>query len=70
MIRLPPEIRTVNVFPAIPSDALMCLGEPSVPDSVQTDAELAAWTEAVRLAAEDCRAKLGWLHDLVATWPR
>lgn len=70
VIQLPPVERVVNIFPAIPSDALACLGEPLVPDIVETDTQLAAWTESVSNAGADCRAKLGWLRDLVATWPR
>lgn len=70
IIRLPPEVRTEYVYPSVPADALACLLEPMVPATVNTDTELAAWAESVRNAGEDCRAKLGWVRDLVATWPK
>jgi len=56
-------------FPAIPPDALACLSEPDLP-MIETDAQLAVWAEEVRRAGQDCRARIGWLRNLVATWPK
>src|SRR5262245_11695379 len=66
-VRLPPEIRTVVEYPTIPPESLTCRPEPSVPDA-KTDVDLALWTEALRLAGAECRAKLDAIRDLVATW--
>ena len=69
-IRLPAETRTEYVYQSVPQEALACLAEPPVPAAVDTDAQLAAWAQALRDAGADCRAKLNWLRDLVATWPK
>lgn len=72
--RLPPEVRTEYIFPRIPSDALMCLGEVVVPEAITIeggeDAQAAVYSDEQAAAGADCRAKLGWLRDLVATWPK
>jgi hypothetical protein len=54
----------------VPPDALACLLEPPAPGSAETDVDLARWTQEVRDAGADCRAKLEWLRALVATWPK
>jgi len=69
-IRLPPVETTRLVYPSVPPDALVCLSEPTLPDNVTRDTELAAWAESVRNAGRDCREKLDWIRALVATWPR
>ena len=66
-VRLPPEIRTVYEYPAIPSDSLACLREPVVPEA-KTDVDLALWAQAVRESGADCRVKLDAIRNLVATW--
>ena len=70
VIQLPPVEVVRNVYPPISTDALVCLGEPLVPDSVETDAGLAIWAEDTRTAGADCRARLDWIRAYVATWPR
>ena len=67
IIRLPPEIRTVYEYPAIPAESLACLREPTVPDA-RTDIDLALWAQAVREAGAGCRAKLDAIRNLAATW--
>ena len=67
VVRLPPATRTVYEYPAIPAETLTCLREPSAPNA-KTDIDLALWTQAVREAGADCRAKLDAIRKLVATW--
>lgn len=67
VVRLPPEIRTIYEYPTIPAESLSCLREPAVTEAM-TDIDLALWTEAVREAGADCRAKLEAIRNVVATW--
>jgi hypothetical protein len=67
VIRLPPEVRTVYEYPSIPAESLACLSEPPVSDA-KTDVDFALWTQSVREAGADCRAKLDAIRRLVATW--
>src|SRR5262245_2902654 len=74
VIRLPPIETIRNIFPVIPSDMLNCLDESIVPEELTKegarDNQAAAFGEANRIAGADCRAKLGQVRALVATWPR
>jgi hypothetical protein len=70
IIRLPGTERTVEVYPTIRSDALLCRPEPLLPADVMTDTQLAAWAEMVKEAGAECRQKLNDIRSLVATWPR
>lgn len=73
-IRLPGEVRTEFVYPTIPSDALMCLGEVIAPADLSMpgaqDRQAVTFGEENRKAGADCRSKLGWVADFVATWPK
>jgi len=68
-----PVIQTVvevrNVYPVVPSNFLNCSPEP-VPGVILTDVALAQFTEAVRVAGEDCRARLSSVRQTVAGWPK
>ena len=68
-----PVIQTVvevrNVYPVVPANFLNCSPEP-VPGVILTDVQLAQFTEAVRLAGEDCRARLSSVRQTVAGWPK
>lgn len=70
IIRLPPEVRTVDKYPIISMDLLNCPEEPKVPSKVETDTDLAQWAQMVREAGESCRAKVGQLRGLVEAWPK
>jgi len=74
IIQLPPVTRTEYVYPRIPSDALTCLGEVAVPERLTMpgalDREAASFEDENRRAGADCRSKLDWVRDLVASWPK
>lgn len=70
VIRLPPVEVLRYVYPTVPGDSLMCLQAPIVPETLETDNQATAWGVMTFDAWEDCAAKLSWLRDLVATWPK
>lgn len=73
VVRLPAEIRTEYVYPSIPADALTCVDEVVVPEyltmSGALDRQAIGFEDENRRAGADCRSKLDWIRELVATWP-
>lgn len=56
------------VYPALP--ATTCAAKPQAPAADASDNDLAAYTRARFDAGDDCRAKLGAVHDTQASWPK
>ena len=62
-----PEVH--NIYPSMPAGNLMCTPEP-VPGQILTDVQAAQFAEAVRVAGQDCRNKLGTVAGIVHSWPK
>lgn len=66
--QLPPEITKELVYPPVDASKLTCFDEPTIQGDVRYDTDIPY--QNLRDAWKDCSTKLGYVRDLVATWPK